>query len=184
MAASKVAIRYASSFLDSSIEKNTLDLVSKDFEDVYNALLRSYELVRFIKSPVIKNETKQSVLKEIFKDKISKESLDFLLFVTSKGRENILKEILERFFELKDEHQKISRIQITTSYEFNVEQQKQLTEKFEAMLNKKVILSFSVDKNLIGGFVAKVGDTIYDASITHQLELLKKQFLQGSVTLN
>lgn len=184
MAASKVAIRYASSFLESSIEKNILDLVTKDFEIVYDALLKSDELVRFIKSPVIKNETKQSVLNEIFKDKISKESLDYLLFVTSKGREDILIEILEKFFELKDDFQKVARIQITTSYEFTTDQRNQLTEKFEALLNKKVILSFSVDNKLIGGFVAKVGDTIYDASVVHQLELLKKQFLQGSINLN
>lgn len=184
MAASKVAIRYASSFLESSIEKNNLDLVSKDFEIVYDALQKSYELVRFIKSPVIKNETKQSVLTEIFKDKISKQSIDYLLFVTSKGCEDILIEILEKFFHLKDDYQKVARIQITTSYEFTAEQKKQLTEKFEALLNKKVILSFSVDNKLIGGFVAKVGDTIYDASVVHQLELLKKQFLQGSISFN
>lgn len=184
MAASKVAIRYASSFLESSIEKNNLDLVSKDFEIVYDALQKSSELVRFIKSPVIKNETKQSVLTEIFKDKISKESLDYLLFVTSKGREDILIEILEKFFDLKDDYQKVARIQITTSYAFTAEQQKHLAERFEALLNKKVILSFSVDNKLIGGFVAKIGDTIYDASVVHQLKLLKKQFLQGSINFN
>lgn len=184
MAASKVAIRYASSFLESSIEKNKLDLVSKDFEIVYDALQKSDELVRFIKSPVIKNETKQSVLTKIFKDKISKESLDYLLFVASKGREDILTEILEKFFDLKDDYQKVARIQITTSYAFTAEQQKHFAEKFEALLNKKVILSFSVDNKLIGGFVAKVGDTIYDASVVHQLELLKKQFLQGSINFN
>jgi F-type H+-transporting ATPase subunit delta len=52
------------------------------------------------------------------------------------------------------------------------------------MLQKKVNLKFKSDQNLIGGFIAKVDDTLYDASIKHQLELLKKQFLTGEISLN
>ncbi len=37
---------------------------------------------------------------------------------------------------------------------------------------------------MIGGFVAKVGDTVFDASVKHQLEILKKQFLEGGASLN
>jgi F-type H+-transporting ATPase subunit delta len=184
MAASKVAIRYASSFLDSSIEKNILDKVSKDFEFVHDTLSKNKELIRFIKSPVVKNETKQSVLSEIFQSKIDKESLQYLLFVATKGRENILIEILEKFFEIRDEHLRIARINVTTSFEFTQEQKNQIEQQFEKLLNKKVYMTYSDDNNLVGGFVARVGDTIYDASIIHQLELLKKQFLLGNISLN
>lgn len=184
MSASKVAIRYASSFLDSSIEKNTLDRVSEDFEFVYDTLRKNKELIRFIKSPIVKNETKQSVLSAIFQSKIGKESLEFMLFVATKGRENILLDILEKFFEIRDEHFKIARISVITSFEFTPEQKIQIEKQFEKLLNKKVYMTYSVDNNLVGGFVAKAGDTIYDASVIHQLELLKKQFLLGNISLN
>jgi len=59
-----------------------------------------------------------------------------------------------------------------------------LQSRLEKILNKKVRLNFKIDLDLVGGFIAKVGDTLYDASIKHQLELLKKQFLTGELSLN
>lgn len=184
MAASKVAIRYASSFLDTAIEKNLLDKVSEDFELIYNTLNASSELRRAIKSPIIKNEIKQSIFAKIFKDKINVETFTYLDFIISKGRENILLEILEKFFYLRDKHLGLANVQVSTAFDLTAEQKAQLQEKFTSYLNKKVKLSFLIDQKLIGGFVAKVGDTVYNASVIHQLGLLKKEFLHGSVRLN
>ena len=60
MASSKVANRYAQSFLDTSIEKNILDVVSKVFDLVYESLIKSHELPQEIKNPVINIETKKA----------------------------------------------------------------------------------------------------------------------------
>lgn len=184
MASSKVAIRYAQSFLDASIEKNILAKVSDDFEVVANAFSKSSELVKAIKSPVVKSETKKSILSEVFSNFISKDSLDFINFVISKGREDILPEILEKFDSLKDEHTGFVKIDVTTAFDFTGEQRDHLQQKFEAYLKKKARVTFKVDQNIIGGFVARVGDTVYNASMLHQLGLLKKQLLQGSISLN
>ena len=184
MASSKVANRYSKSFLDTSIEKNILDKVSSDFDLVYRSLIKSPELLRAFKSPVIKTETKQSILAEIFGRLIDKDSLDFLNFVITKGREDLFTEILEKFDNLKDEFIGSVKIDVTTAFIFNDEQKIQLQQKFESYLKKKARLTFKVDQNIIGGFVAKVGDTVYNASMIHQLGLLKKQLLQDGITLN
>lgn len=184
MASSKVAIRYAQSFLDSSIEKNILDKVASDFEIVAEAFNTNNELLRVIKSPVVKGEIKKNILTEIFGRLISKDSLNSLNFVIDKSREEVLPEILEKFDSLKNEHLGIVKVEVTTAFDFSSEQRLQLAQKFESYLKKKTILTFKVDPNIIGGFIAKVGDTVYNASIIHQLGLLKKEFLQGSVSLN
>lgn len=184
MASSKVANRYAKSFLDTSIEKNILDKVSNDFDLVNRSLIGSHELLRAFKSPVIKTETKQSILVEIFEKLISKDSIDFLNFVIVKGREELFIEILEKFDNLKDEHIGAVKANVTTAFVFTEEQKIQLQHKFEVHLKKKVRLTFKVDQSIIGGFVAKIGDTVYNASMIHQLGLLKKQLLQDGITLN
>lgn len=184
MASSKVAIRYAQSFLDTSIEKNILAKVAEEFELVAHTLSKNYDLLRAIKSPVIKSETKKSVLAEVFGKLLSKDSVDFLNFVIDKGREEILIEILEKFEALKDEHTGVVKVDVTTAFDFTAEQKSQLQQKFESYLKKRARLSYKVDPSIIGGFIAKVGDTVYNASMVHQLGLLKKEFLQGSVTLN
>lgn len=184
MASSKVAIRYAQSFLDTSIEKNVLAKVAGDFELVSDTLSKSADLLRAIKSPVVKEETKKNILSEVFGKVISKDSLDFINFVISKGREDILLEIIEKFDSLKDDFTGVVKVVVTTAFDFNSEQRFQIQQKFESYLKKKTRLTFKVDSNIIGGFIAKVGDTVYNASMVHQLGLLKKEFLQGSVTLN
>jgi F-type H+-transporting ATPase subunit delta len=80
MASSKVAIRYAQSFLDTSIEKNILAKVAEEFELVAQTLSKSYDLRRAIKSPVIKAETKKAVLAEVFGKLLSKDSFRFFEF--------------------------------------------------------------------------------------------------------
>jgi F-type H+-transporting ATPase subunit delta len=184
MAASKVAIRYASSFLDTAIEKNLLDKVSQDFDLIYKTLNQSADLRRAIKSPIIKKETKQSIFAAVFKDKINDETFSYLDFVIGKGREEILQEILEKFFYLRDEYLGIANVHVITAFNLSSEQKEQLKQRFELILRKQIVLTYSVDEKIIGGFVAKVGDTIYNASVLHQLDLLKKQFLHGSVYLN
>ncbi len=184
MASSKVAIRYAQSFLDTSIEKNILAKVADDFELVADVIANNPELLRAIKSPVIKNEIKKNIITGIFGKVISTDSIDFINFVITKGRENILPEIFEKFDQLKDDFTGVVKVNVITAFDFSIEQKNQIEQKFETYLMKKARLTYKIDKDIIGGFIAKVGDTVYNASTVHQLGLLKKEFLQGSVPLN
>jgi F-type H+-transporting ATPase subunit delta len=180
----KVSLRYASSFLDSSIEKKNLESVSNDMELVFNTLESNKQLTIMLKSPVIKPEIKSLILNDIFKSKITEESLSFLLFVIEKKREDLLINIAKKFLALKDEYLGILNVEITTAFDFTEDQKERVKKEFETHLHKIIKLNFITDKNLIGGFVARAADTMYDASIKHQLEILRKQFLSGNVSLN
>jgi F-type H+-transporting ATPase subunit delta len=184
MAETKVSSRYANSLLDMSSEKNNLDEISIDMELVHSAIRSSKELKNILDSPIVKSEIKKSVLSEIFKNKISNDSLGFIKFVIDKNREDILDSIIEKFLELRDEKLGLVRVEVRTSFDFTDEQKEKLRKRLESILNKKAHLKFIVDNTIVGGFIAKVGDTVYDASIKHQLELLRKEFLHGSVQLN
>jgi F-type H+-transporting ATPase subunit delta len=180
----KVSIRYASSFLDSAIEKKNLESASNDMELVLNTLEGKNQLNLMLKSPIIKPQVKSTILNEIFTTKISIDSLRFLQFVLDKKREDLLVNIAKKFLELKDEYLGILNVEITTAYEFTEDQQEKVKKNLETNLNKIIKLKYIINKELIGGFIARVADTMYDASIKHQLEILRKQFLSGSVSLN
>ena len=181
---SKVSVRYANSLLSSATEKGNLDKVAKDMELVYSVIKSSGELSRTLSSPVVKAQVKSSILEEIFKKKISKETMDFLKFVVEKNRENLLESIVNKFLELRDQKLGIVNVNVRSAVELGDDQKKKLKEKFEKLLNKKVRFNFTVDPDVVGGFVAKVGDTVYDASLKNQLEVLKKRFLKGGASLN
>jgi F-type H+-transporting ATPase subunit delta len=184
MADFRILHRYATSLLETSLEKNSLEVITADMKLLVQTLKQSRQLQLMLESPVVRPEIKFSILKEIFETKISKESLEFIEFVISKRRENLLHSICERFLELRDKHLGIANVFVTTASEFSGEQKKVLQGRLEQILDKKVQLNFKTDENLVGGFIAKVDDTLYDASIKHQLGLLKKQFLTGDVSLN
>lgn len=184
MAESKISSRYASSFLQIAIEKNVLEKTASDMELILKAFESSRELQQAIESPILRSEVKDSVLTEIFFGKVDSETMNFIKFVVYKRRESLLSSIAKRFLELRDEHLGIVRASVLSAFGLSDEQKVQLKKRFESSLSKKVTLSYQIDNNLLGGFVAKVGDTIFDASVKHQLNLLKKHFVKVGITLN
>ncbi len=184
MADFRILHRYATSFLETAIEKNNLEVVTSDITLLIDTLEKNKQLQLTLDSPIVRPERKLSIMKEIFAGRISKDSLAFVEFIISKSRESLLNSICKRFLELKDDHLGIANVVVTTAIDFSNEQKNVLQSKLEKILNKKVRLNFKTDVKLVGGFIAKVDDTLYDASIKHQLELLKKQFLTGDISLN
>ncbi len=180
----KVSIRYSSSLLETALSKNLLEEISNDIDFILTIFRSSSELVSVMESPVIKGHLKTSIIDEIFKDKVNSETLNFLRFVIKKGRENYFINIFEKYLDLKDEHLGIVNVDVKTAFPFDDDQSKTLENNFGQKLNKQVRLNYSIDKTLIGGFIAKIGDTVHDASVKHQLELLKKKFLEGEIALN
>ncbi len=180
----KVSYRYASSLLNTAFGKNVLDDVSKDIELISSTLEKNNQLILALSNPIIKPNIKLTILEAIFKSRINPETMNFLNFLIEKKRENLLGDIVKIFLVLRDEKLGFVNVNVKTVMDFTNEQVNQFKNNLEKLLQKKVRLRFKVDQNVIGGFIAQVGDTVYDASLKHQLELLKKQFLLGSPTLN
>jgi F-type H+-transporting ATPase subunit delta len=180
----KVSYRYASSLLKMAVDKNILEKTAVDAELIRNVLKENAALRRMLENPVIRPHIKTSILEEIFKSKIDKETMHFLKFVIQKDREDLLYNICQKFIELYNEKLGIVNVDVRTAFEFDEEQKEMLKNKLEKYLNKKTHIGFTLDKKIIGGFFAKIGDTVYDASVQHQLELLKKQFVLGGQSLN
>lgn len=184
MTNSKVANRYALSLLDLAIDKNKIDKIFDDAGLIIQTFDMSRELQRAVESPVIKPDNKISVLDEVFGKRVDKDTLSFIHFLIKKRRDEILYIVFKCFVELRNEHLGIVGLQVNTAFELSDDQKTMLSERYEKILKKKVIPVFKVDKNIVGGFVARVGDTVYDASLMHQLELLKKEFVLGSLSFN
>ncbi len=172
----RVARRYAQAMMDLAAEQKTLDRLSEDFAILQRAVQESREFVAFLKSPVIGGEKKKSVLRGMFQSKLSISALDFLDMIAEKKREDVLGQIIEEFFNLRDERMGIVNVDVRAAVDLSGDQHRQIEKRFESITRKKVRISFSLDKRLKGGFIARVGDTVYDGSIRRQLELLRERF--------
>jgi F-type H+-transporting ATPase subunit delta len=179
-----IANRYANALIELALEKGTFDKVSNDIDLIFSTFKTSRELQVALSSPIVKSEKKSFILNEIFKDKVSNETLSFLSFIVEKNREDLLFDIIKRCKEIRDKKLGIINAEVFSSTELISEHKEKLKRKLEDFTKKKVKISFSLDKQLIGGFVVRIDDTVLDASIKHQLELLKEQFLKGSISIS
>ena len=180
MSAYRVARRYAEAALELAEEQKQSERLAGDLELIQKAIKESLEFYAFLKSPVISKDKKRTVMADLFKAKVSTLTMDFLNLLIEKGREDVLDSILVEYFRMRDDRLGIVILELRAAIELTGDQQKTIAKRFEEITRKKIRVAFSVDKQLKGGFIARVGDTVYDGSVTRQLELLRERFAEGA----
>jgi F-type H+-transporting ATPase subunit delta len=180
----RITNRYATALLELSIEEKALDLISNDLEIIGNSIRKSKELSLLINSPIIKLIKKKDLITKIFSNKVSSITLRFLDLVIDRNRASLIPEIIEQFFNIRDQHLGIVNVFVLSAAKFDENQSNNIIKQLEKYTNKKVRINFSLDSSLKGGFVIQLGDTVLNASLRHQLDILKHKFLHGTQELN
>jgi F-type H+-transporting ATPase subunit delta len=179
MSAYRVARRYAEAALELAEEQNQGERLAADLEVVWKVMKESREFIGLLKSPVISKDKKRALLAEIFRSKLSVFTFNFLNLIVDKGREDVLDDIIKEYYKLRDDRLGIVTLEVRAATELTKDQQQTIVKRFEGITRKKIRVAFSIDKQLKGGFVARVGDTVYDGSVRRQLELLRERFAEG-----
>jgi F-type H+-transporting ATPase subunit delta len=176
----RIAKRYARAALSNAVEKSLMDTFFKDFMLVQNSIKGSRELDLLLKNPVTNKNKKVSIVKELFGKHIDNESIEFISFLINRGRDNIIVEILQSFFEIRNEYLGLLEVNVFGFYPLSEGQQEKIKNELEKITNKKINISFQVDKSIMGGIIIKIDDTVLDASIKRKLELLKEHMLKAN----
>ncbi len=179
-----ISTRYANALMDISEENKSFERVVQDMNLISNTLENSKELRNVLISPIIAPEKKTNILLEVFGTLIGDDVRNFLKFLVDKGRENVLYEIAKRFLNLSDEKIGRVKVDITSAVDLDESQKSKIKNKLEEMINKKVIPNYKIDNSIIGGFKARFNDTVIDATVQHQLELLKKKLFEQDYLSN
>jgi F-type H+-transporting ATPase subunit delta len=177
----RIAHRYALALMDIGRERNTVQKFADDLTMIGETLHSSSELRAMLHSPVVRPDVKRKVLSELFTKHINADLVKFMDLLVHKGRAGVLATVVTEFQSLLDEQNNTITAEITSATELGDAAKKQIVGKLEQLTKKTVRASFSIDPALRGGFVAKVGDTLIDASLQHQLENLREEFKQAAV---
>lgn len=178
MISNRASQRYALAIFKVAEELNMIENVSLDLELIRNAIRASHELAILIHSPVINTEKKKQALRAIFGEKISELTLRFVILLTGKNREMLLRSIIDQYADLYDKHRGILNIAVRTAVKVTPDQEQVFARRLEGITGKKVRMTFSVDPAVRGGFTVQYGDTVVDASVRHQLDLLKNKLTE------
>lgn len=173
----RVAHRYAKSLIDIGVDQNNLETISNDMSVIKKAL-DNKDLRLLVKSPIIKPSKKIVIFKEIFGSSVDKVTMAFLEIVTRKGREPILLDLTSAFEEQYQKLKEVTGVKITTADPLSDSALAEIKKNLlgSSATEKAVEVETAVDPSLIGGFVLELGDKLYDASVLHQLEQVRKKF--------
>lgn len=177
MSSYRIASRYAKSLIDLALEQGKLDKVLEDVTAFSNAA-QNRELHLLLKSPIVKADKKEKVLDALFKGKIDPLTHSFFQIILRKGRESQLADIAQEFINQYRVIKGISIVDIVSAEPLSQETIDAIKTKLVSskLTHANIQFNTSIDKNLIGGFVISFEDKLYDASIKHQLDELRKQF--------
>jgi F-type H+-transporting ATPase subunit delta len=176
---SAVAVRYAEALIEAAQEKNALDAVSSDVEGLLNLLRESEDLAQFVADPMMRSDQKQRILSNLFKGKVNDLTCNFLVVLCQNRRERLLKEILAGFITVLDDRQGIAKAQVTSATPLTSEQEEKLAARLSAFSGKKVNLETTIDASLKAGFVARLGDQVFDSTLATQLKRMQRQLVSG-----
>lgn len=178
MAGSRAAIRYAKAILGLAQEQNAEEAVAKDMDGIVKTVENSKELRLMLNSPIVKPETKKTALLEIFTGmhSVSEGVIDML--VTNK-RIDLLGNIAVQYCSLFDELLGKQVAVVTTAVPLTDGLKSKVLAKVKDLTNNKVIIENKIDESIIGGFILRLGDMQYNASIANQLNTLKRSFSQN-----
>ncbi len=180
----KAARRYTIALYGIAGEKGSLNEVANDITKILAIINSNRDLELFFRSPIISKNKKLTLVKEIFGGNVSQLTMDFMMLLINRRREALLQGIFEDFINLKKEKEGIVDVLVKTSVPLNDDEKAKMKRKIDAYTKLKSDLTFEIDQSIIGGFVAKINDTILDASIKRQLEKLKQKFREGDFILN
>ncbi len=169
----RAAIRYAKAILELANEQNATEAVAKDMEQVAKTIATSRELQLMLQSPIVKTEDKKASLKAIFKDS-HKLTLQLIDLLAANKRIALLGEVAKKYKVLFDELKGKEVAVVTTAFPLDSNLEKKVLAKVKELTNKEVELQNKIDESIIGGFILRVGDKQYNASISNQLNNLKR----------
>ena len=173
MKITKSSGRYAQALFNIAQEKSIEDVILNNCQEVLKMFNENITFVDFVKNPTIAKSAKIKLFNSVFAGSHSI-MLDFLMLVVKKGRESELSNMAWKYIELYNAKKGVVVLEIVSA--------KPLDRDLKINLKKKINLSGGVkiketiDKSIIGGFIIKMGDSQYDASVRKQLNSVKRVF--------
>ncbi|NTV92647.1 MAG: F0F1 ATP synthase subunit delta [Chlorobiaceae bacterium] len=173
--------RYASALLSAAEDGGFVDQATQELSQIKEVLDHSRELVHVLRSPVINADKKIHILQEVFRETVGEKVMIFLKLIAKKKRSGMLPEIINEYQKLLDEANGIINVSITSATAMSDEQVSALVAKLSSYTGKTIREKMSLNGDLLGGVTVKIGDTILDGSVRHQLQLLKKTLVSERV---
>ena len=175
--------RYARAVFDVARKEGDVEQVGRDLNS-FADLISGHELLgRVLANPAIPAARKRAVVEQLVAKggQLSPIVGKLLLMLAERDRLVILPDIVAAYRQRLMEHAKVVRAEVVTAVDLPAERLAALQQGLAGATGRDVQLENRVDPSIIGGAITRIGSTVYDGSVTRQLEKMKEALTAGSL---
>ena len=175
MSGSRAAIRYAKAVLSLAKENKSADAVNSDMKLITSTIAQSEDLNQMLQSPVVKSVDKKAVLTSVFKN-ANVATTNLIDTLISNKRLALLNNVAASYTQLYDQMRGTQVATVTTAVPLSDDLKTKVLAKVKELTGKEAEVTNIIDESILGGFILRVGDIQYNASIANKLAKLKREF--------
>ena len=175
MTSRTAATRYARAALDVATKEGAdLDRVARELDDFISFFKQQPALEALMLNPAVPAPRKRAAMEQITKvSGLSPIVSKLLVLLADRDRLGLVKDISTIYHDLLAERQNVVRAEVTSAEPLSNDRVQAIEQRLATVTGKRVSMTTKVDKSIIGGVVARVGSTVYDASIATQLKKIR-----------
>ncbi len=164
--------RYAQAVFEIALESNKLKEWQSNLGKIAQ-LTRNTEFATLVENPKVPPELKEKLAREIL-GKINPMALNLVYLLIAKGKLKDAGQLADEYERLLNDHQGIKTADVTTAIALDNTEREKLGRHLEELIGKKVRINAQVNPDILGGFIARIDDSLIDGSIRNKLKTLKK----------
>ena len=176
-----VARNYAEALLELADRNEGAEVYGEWMHAVADVLADNPKLKLFMETPRIDAEHKKAALLNALGDTAPRPFLNFLRITIDKRRQRLLDEIDVEYRRLLDERMGRVHVQVTVAHALDEAGMAEVQIELSRMLGKTAVPEIKVDPTILGGILVRAGDTVFDGSVKHRMERLRRRLLETDI---
>jgi len=165
--------RYAQAVFEIAVENDSIEQWTEDLFRLSIAV-ENLEFISLLDAPQIPSSIKTQTIRDVLGDSVDVLSINLLAVLGARNLTHLLPTINDEFGRLLDEHHGIARGELISAVPLNDKQIEKTNKILDDLIGRPVRLTASVDTEIIGGIVGRVGDRVVDGSVRGQLQSMRK----------
>lgn len=178
MGNTKISKRYAKALFEFSQEEKIVEEIYSDMDYIHQLCEVSLDFVAMLKSPVIKVAKKIEIIAAVLKGKVSDVTMRFLRIISKSRREFIIPSLTEQFILMYKDSKGLKEVKLFSATKLPEAVIKEIVATMEKQVHKTIEIKETIHEDLIGGFIIKMDDQQFDASIKTKLARMKNVLAQ------
>jgi F-type H+-transporting ATPase subunit delta len=175
----EIAEVYSRALFEVAQQHGALDRVHDELGEFADALERDRDLRLFFFSPYFSSEEKRDGVERVVEG-ADERLVNFLKLLAERHRMPAIQRIRRRFDSMWSEEHRLLPVSVTSAVELDEALVESIGRRIEEQTGRQVELSSTVDPDVLGGLVLRVGNMVLDASVRNRLERLRKQVAKAA----